>query len=81
MGVNAKLHVDSKEKFVGQGGGWSGTRVKMSAALGKANESWATASPSAQFELVIANEEAAKQFVPGTYVTVTFEPAGDPPAE
>lgn len=70
MGVRAKMWVEEKSAFEGQGSTWKGWKVKLTAALGKANEKWATASPSAEFTIIVANEEAAKEFVVGEYVYI-----------
>jgi hypothetical protein len=68
--IVAKFKCESITKYEG-----SGEQVKLRAAYGKGNESWAAATPSGVVELAISNPEAAGKFEPGKHYLLTFEPA------
>ena len=74
MAVQAKFYVTEVSRRAQQGGEFSGETVKLQAAMGEDNKSWSQWTPSGSVEMWITNSEAAKQFIPGQYVMVTFEP-------
>lgn len=59
----------------GQEPGLDSRRVKLTAANGPTNKTWAKYTPSGMFELTINNPAAFGQFKPGEAFFVDFSPA------
>jgi len=76
MSVVAKFRVSSRTEYAGYASepGKTMESVKLMAAAGEENKSWAAATPAGTIDMTITNPAALDQFQVGEYVMVTFEP-------
>ncbi len=70
MAIVAKFKVDSVTNHDG-----GNEQVKLSAAHGSGNESWAKFTPFGSLDISITNPEAQKQLIPGKHYLLTFTEA------